>query len=104
MVGQKKYKVVWTAKAAQTVEVICKLIGEESVQASKKVKSEIFKASKSLSTYPEKYQLDEYYPQNPGTIRRFFRWSYRVVYEVFEDEVVILNIYNTSQSPFLIGK
>ncbi|WP_420319309.1 type II toxin-antitoxin system RelE/ParE family toxin [Ekhidna sp.] len=55
--------------------------------------------SKSLNLNPEKYQLDEYYSNNPGNIRRYFRWSYRIVYQVNEKTIDILNVIHTSQEP-----
>ncbi|RED98838.1 type II toxin-antitoxin system RelE/ParE family toxin [Marinoscillum furvescens] len=61
--------------------------------------SKIRNASRGLNTYPEKYQLDEYYPNNPENIRRFFRWSYRIVYQVNEKSIDILNVLHTSQEP-----
>lgn len=67
--------------------------------AAKRVKSELIEATKQLNPYPEKYQLDEYYPNNPGNIRRLFRWSYRIVYEVNEDSIDILNVLHTSPKP-----
>ena len=30
---------------------------------------------KKMSYYGEHFQTDEYYPNNPGNIRRYFRWS-----------------------------
>ncbi len=67
--------------------------------AVKKVKTELINATKNLNSNPEKYQLDEYYPNNPGNIRRFFRWSYRIVYQVNEETIDILNVLHTSQEP-----
>jgi plasmid stabilization system protein ParE len=47
--------------------------------------------------HPEMYQLDEDFADSLFlNIRRFFRWNYRVVYQVCEKEIVILNVFHTS--------
>lgn len=66
----KRKKVIWSDREKESLKEHYKHIKEDSVPAAKKVKSEIILASKSLSILPEKYQLDEYYPNNPGNIRR----------------------------------
>jgi len=63
------------------------------------VKHEIVHSSRALSTLAEKYQIDEFVPNNPGNIRRYFKWSFRIVYEIFDDAVLILNVLHTSQEP-----
>lgn len=92
-------KVVWTTKAKDSLKTHCQYIAEDSPSAAKKVKREIVLTTKALSYTPNLFQLDEYYPNNAGDIRRFFRWNYRVVYQVRENEVVILNVYHTSVHP-----
>ncbi len=57
------------------------------------------KAVKALPAHPKQYQIDEYYPKESGEIRRFFKWSYRIVYEIREDTIDVLNIIHTSQEP-----
>lgn len=95
----KRKKVIWSKTAVRSLNAHYDYISKDSVNAAKRVRSEIINASKTLDLYPEKYQLDEYYPNNPGNIRRFFKWSYRIVYEVKEDSVDILNVLHTSQEP-----
>ncbi len=68
----------------------------DSASAAKKVRKEIVSIAGSLNKNAEMYQLDEILSSDSQNIRRFFRWSYRVVYLVTEKEVVILNIYHTS--------
>ena len=95
----KKKQVIWSDRAKSSLKEYYDYIKKDSVPAAKKVKSELIKASKTLRSNPEKYQMDEYYPNNPGNIRRFFRWSYRIVYQVNEQTIDILNVLHTSQEP-----
>jgi len=92
-------KVIWAKRASASLDYYCEIIAEESPSSAKKVRREIVLTAKTLSKNPELYQLDEYYPDNPGNIRRFFRWDYRVVYQVRDKEVLIVNIYHTSRHP-----
>ncbi|MCV9388499.1 type II toxin-antitoxin system RelE/ParE family toxin [Reichenbachiella ulvae] len=91
--------VEWTIRAKKSLDYYCSLISEDSPQNARKVRQEIIKATKQLSSNPYMYQIDEYYPDNSGNIRRFFRWSYRVVYHIQTHKVVILEVYHTSRKP-----
>jgi len=94
-----KKKVIWSEKAKRSLKMHYDRIKADSVQAADRVKFEIITASKKLDVHSERHQLDEYYPNNPGNIRRFFRWSYRIVYQVNESSIDILNVLHTSQEP-----
>lgn len=95
-------KVEWSKTARKSLDKYCDYLAEESEAAAKKVRKELVLSAKKLCENPELYQLDEYYPENPGTIRRFFRWQYRVVYQVREKKVIILDVIHTSKKPNLI--
>lgn len=92
-------KVVWSERAKLSLKAHFNKIKDDSPNAAIRVKTEIIEASKQLNLHPEKYQLDEFYPNNSGNIRRFFRWSYRIVYEINENSIDILNVIHTSQEP-----
>lgn len=68
----KNKKVIWSERAKESLKEHYDHIKQDSVSAAKRVKSEIINASKGLNVYPEKYQLDEYYPNNPGISGGFF--------------------------------
>ena len=94
-----KRRVIWSHQAKLSLKAHYEYIKQDSVSAARRVKAEIINASKELASYSEKYQLDEFYPNNPGNIRRFFRWSYRIIYQVNEREIAILNVVHSSQEP-----
>ena len=97
--SKRQLKVVWSKGAVKSLKKIYEDLNLKSPSAAKKVRTEILKSCASLINYPEKYQLDEYYPNNTGTIRRFFRWNYRIVYEVKPDQINILIIIHTKRHP-----
>ena len=92
----KKRSIVWTEKASESLDSFCEYIDKDSPSAAKRVKREIILTAKQLATNPEVYQLDEVLVDPNKNIRRFFRWSYKVVYQVFEKEIVILDVFHTS--------
>jgi plasmid stabilization system protein ParE len=89
---------VWTERAAKSLTVFCSYIELDSPSAAKRVRKEIVKTAAKLSLHAEIYQLDEVLADPELNIRRFFRWNYKVVYQVHEKEVIILNIFHTRQS------
>ena len=97
-----KRSVVWSDKAKASLKDIYDYIRKDSIQSAKKVKAEILLASKQLGEHPDQFQLDEFYPNNSGNVRRFFRWSYRIVYEVHDNHIAILLILHTSREPINI--
>ncbi len=92
----KRRSVVWTEKASESLDFFCEYIGKDSPSAAKRVKREIILTAKQLTVNPEVYQFDEIFADPVKNIRRFFRWSYKVVYQVNEKEVVILDVFHTS--------
>ena len=92
----KRRSVIWTQKASTSLDRFCAYIERESLSAAKRVKKEIIKTAGELSLNSEIYQLDEYFVSESQNIRRFFRWSYRIVYLVTEKQVVILDIFHTA--------
>jgi len=91
----RRKSVVWTEKASESLDSFCEYISRDSPSAARRVKKEIILTAKQLAVNPEMYQLDEFLSDH-GDIRRFFRWSYRVVYQVLDKEVVILDVFHTS--------
>lgn len=94
-------KVVWSEKAIKALKAHYDWIALDSKSAANRVKKEQMQAVNDLPSLAEKYQLDEFYLNNKGDVRRFFRWSYRVVYRVSDDSIEVLNIMHTSQEPLV---
>ena len=92
-------KVEWTNRAKASLDYFCDIIGKDSLSNARKVRKEIVLVSKKLSKNPYLFQIDEYYPDNPGNIRRYFKWSYRIVYQVSDEKITVLNVYHTGTDP-----
>jgi addiction module RelE/StbE family toxin len=92
-------KVVWTATAKKSLREIYDYILLDSPMAARRVRDELISAANQLAEYPEKYQHDEYHVSESRNIRRFFKWSYRIVYEIRENQIIILAVIHTSTAP-----
>ena len=92
-------KVIWSNTAINSLQEQYEYIKLSSPSADEKVKNEIIRAAEELRMFPNKYQFDEYYPNEEKNVRRFFRWRYRIVYQVDNDLIVILNVIHASQEP-----
>ena len=66
-----KKKVIWPKRAQESLKYHHDYIKQESPSATQKVRTEIINSSKKLIHFQEKFQADEYYPNNQGKIRRY---------------------------------
>lgn len=96
---RKTRAVVWTPTARRTLKEHVAFIKKISPSGAVRVRKEILLTTRFLATDAEMYQLDEYRLDLNSNIRRFFRWHYKVVFEILTDKVVILKVLHTSQNP-----
>ena len=94
-----KKRVKWTKKAKSNLDYYCDEIAKEAPLNAKKVKKKILATAREVSNFPNMYQIEDYYENNQGDIRRFFCWSYRIIYQVREKEIVVLRVVHTSLHP-----
>src|SRR4051812_35915693 len=94
-----KRKIVWDKIATGNLKEIYKYIKSESPEAALKVKSEIFSIIKKIPSYPEMFAADKLKINNDGSYRAFFIYSYRIVYKITEERILILRICHTSREP-----
>ncbi|ELR67992.1 hypothetical protein C900_01288 [Fulvivirga imtechensis AK7] len=55
--------------------------------------------AKSLGDFPEKYPKEPYLLDEPNNYRSVSKWSYKLIYEVTENEVIIVMLFHSSQDP-----
>lgn len=97
---KKHYKVVWDDEAKASLRRVYNYIKKrESPQQATKVRTEISELAKSLGFMPRKYTRDPFMEKDRRDIRFKAIWSYKLVYEVTEDAVVILDVIHTSRNP-----
>jgi plasmid stabilization system protein ParE len=101
----KKLKIVWSPLAKKSLRDIFEYIKvRQSINQATIVRDEIIVKVDSLTDFPEKFQIDPYLADEPEKVRHAVIWSYKVLYEVQNTKIVILEIFHTSRNPKDIGK
>lgn len=96
---KKKLPVRWSPKAIYRLESIYDYIAEDSVNAARHVKKNLIQLGGSLGHFPEKYSREASLSEEPNNFRSVSKWHYKIIYEITESYVIIINIFNTNQHP-----
>lgn len=94
------YDVIVSKKAQDSLKEIVQYISEKnSPQAAEKVRSRLIQVAIGLEKNPRRFSREPYFDQKAGEIRSAIQWRYKIVYEIVDKEVRILNFFHTSQHP-----
>lgn len=97
---KRHYKVIWDDEAKASLRRIYNYIKKrESREQAARVRSEIKKEGDSLGFIPHKYANDPFMEKDPRDIHYRVIWSYRIIYQVTGENIAILDVIHTSQSP-----
>ena len=99
MVKKKGLPIRWDNKAKENLDRIYDFIAEDSVSAARYVKKNLVKLAHSLNDFPEKYSREEYLTNEPENYRSVSKWSYKIIYEVTDECLIIADVFHTSQHP-----
>ena len=99
-----KLPIRWDRMAKESLDQIYDYVFQDSPQNAMKVKKELIKLVGSLNDFPEKYSREEFLEEVPGNYRSVSKWNYKVIYEVTEDSIIIVDIFQTRQHPSQISK
>jgi plasmid stabilization system protein ParE len=95
-------EVIWRKKASDELEAIFNFIKKESPQNAVMVFNSVFDLVNSLVYFPYKF------PKEPNinieNVRFAVIWSFKIVYVVKENLIVVLRVFNTSQNPKKLKK
>lgn len=94
---KKKLPIRWDRLAKKHLDCIYDYIAEDSVSAARRVKKALIKLAHSLNDFPEKYSIEEYLAQEPENYRSVSKWSYKIIYEVTDECIIIADVFQTSQ-------
>lgn len=104
MVGKKKLPIRWDRLAKDNLDDIYIYIAEDSVAAARKVKKELVKLAHSLNDFPAKFSIEEYLADEPENFRSVSKWSYKIIYEITKECIIIVDVFHTSQHPSKMEK
>lgn len=90
-------KVLWSKKASNELEAIYNYIKKGSPQNAILVFNGIYDLANSLPNFPYKFPVEPII--NIEKVRFAAIWSFKIIYSVEKDSVVILRIFNTKQNP-----
>ncbi len=99
-----KYKVIWDSVAKESIKSIIEYIRDSSPKAAQLVKSELLKIAGSLNDKPNRFSEEVYLKSKVGNYRSVSKWSYKIIYKVIKDKVLILDVYHTKKNPEDIEK
>lgn len=83
-------RVVWSQRALADVESIAAYISSDSAAYAKVVVKKIVKLTRQLARFPQSgREVPEF--QDPS-LRELFAYSYRIIYKIEKDEVIITSV------------
>ena len=91
--------VVWGNSAKAELKKAFDYISLDSVQNAIMVRDILIDMTLDLAKNPEKHPLDKFKTSNDGTWRAFEKHHYRVSYRVLKDQIRVVRMRHTSQSP-----
>ena len=90
-------KVLWNKKASNELEAIYNYIKKGSPQNAVLVFNEIYDLANSLLNFPYKFPVEPII--NVEKVRFAVIWSFKIIYSVEKESIVILRVFNTKQNP-----
>lgn len=90
-------RVIWRKKAVDELEAVYNYIKKDSPQNAIMVFNKILEVVESLTQFPFKYPVEPII--NIEKVRYAVIWSYKIVYSIEKESIVVLRIFNTKQSP-----
>jgi plasmid stabilization system protein ParE len=90
--------IVWSSRAmADTLDIYNTLLEKNSKQTARKIRKEIVSAPEGI-IFPEQFQYDEY----GFMYRRIIVRNYKIFYDVDDNKIVIISVFNTHRHPSLM--
>lgn len=90
-------EVIWSRQARNSLAHIYDYIFDESPQNALIVFNTLFDLGNSLSD--ERFDYSKDLIINKDRYKCIPKWSYKIIYERKDSEVIILDIFNTNQNP-----
>ena len=66
---------------------------------ARRVRNKIVGKVKNLPIFPEKFSEEGYAMERVRNIRSTHIWSYKIIYEIEENRLIVLDIFHASRNP-----
>jgi plasmid stabilization system protein ParE len=73
------------------------------LQNAQKVRNNILNSISSLNFMPQKYPKELNLNQNIGEFRFIPIYKYKIIFEIKDETVIVLQLFHTSQNPIKIS-
>jgi len=91
--------IIWLPLAEKALEAIFSFYEEKSIQAARKIITDILQATNQLSIHPEMAEVEQLLQERPETFRSLIiRQTYKVVYYIDETAIYIVDVWDCRQS------
>ena len=104
MVKTKNLPIRWDKRAKENLDSIYDFIAEDSITSARYVKKKLVNLARSLNDFPEKYSKEEFLQDEPENYRSVSKWSYKIIFEITDECLIIADIFHTSQHPAKIKR
>jgi addiction module RelE/StbE family toxin len=91
--------VVWSNSAKAELKKAFDYIALDSLQNAIMVRNTLIDLTVDLFENPEKHPLDKFKLNNDGSWRAFEKHHYRISYRIMTDQIRVVRLRHTSQSP-----
>lgn len=97
--GMADYDVIWAPDALTDLEAIYDFIARESEPVAVKIVGSLFDRPLQLKTHPYSGPEESLLKQVPGEFRYLVEGHYKLIYQVLEKQVAIIQIFDSRQNP-----
>ena len=93
-------QIIWSKRSAQQLERAIRYTREEQgVSYAYTVLDRILKATASLQSFPERGFMEPLLLHKKYLYRTIVVWSYKIIYRVDQDRVIVSRLFHTSRDP-----
>ena len=90
-----KFEIFWTANAKEDLkEIYISLKNKVSKEAALKIRDELFSCT-DIIVFAEQFQIDEYRLD----CRRIIIRNFKVLYQIQENSIFVVRVFNSFQNP-----
>ncbi len=98
-------EIIWTKLATEQLERAVKYIqAEQGTFYAKLVLNKILESVIKLDNYPKRGQIEPLLKHKKNEYRYLIAWSYKIIYRVGTNKIIISRVFHTSQKPSKIIK
>jgi len=87
----------WRDKAVEELQSIYDYIYSKSPQNAENVINTLLELGNSLGEFPHKFSIEPFL--NQENTRFAVQWSYKIIYRIENDRIIILRVFDGRQNP-----